>query len=121
MARLFCLWVFLALGGVGMLGVACQENVIEAMPDAYVGIGVELTIEAAGARVVRTLTDGAAGRAGLEADHVLLAVDDVILRGKSLADVVSLLRGKPGTEVQLLVRTPEGERKVKLTRQAMKR
>ena len=121
MERAFCLWFFLALGGVGMVGVACQENVIEAMPDSFVGIGVELSVVSAGARVVRTIPDGAAAAAGLQANHVILSVNDVVLRGRSLAEVVSMLRGQPGTDVEVLVRTPDGEREIKLTRQALQR
>jgi carboxyl-terminal processing protease len=121
MDRAFCLWVFFALGGVGTLGVACQQNVIEAMLDSYVGVGVELTIEAAGARVEKTLPDSAAAKAGLQAKQVILEVNGVGLRGKSLAEVVSMLRGAPNTQVEVLVRTPKGERQLTLTRRALSR
>ena len=104
-----------------MLGVACQQNVIEAMPDSYVGVGVELTIDAAGARVERTLPASAAAEAGLQAEQVILEVNGVVLRGKRLADVVSMLRGAPNTQVEILVRTPEGERQLTLTRRALSR
>lgn len=99
---------------------ACSDASIEAQPKSYVGIGVELTMEAAGARVVRILPGSDATRAGLTADDTILEVGGVSTRGLNLAEVVAALRGEPGTSVDVLVRTPTGERELVLTRRALK-
>lgn len=121
MAQAFCLWSFLIAGAIGALSASCQDRVIEAMPDEYVGVGIELTLESAGARVVRALPDGAAARAGIAAGDVLLSVDGEMLRGKSLAEVVDALRGEPGTRVEVGVRTPKGNKTLVLSRQPVQR
>jgi len=95
------------------------ERVLEANPQSYVGVGVELTMEAAGARVVRTLPEGAAAAAGLVEGDVLLEVDGQSLRGKHLAETVDLLRGEAGGHVTVLARTRTGDRHVDLVRRAI--
>lgn len=96
--------------------LACQKDVLDANPEHYVGIGVELTMEAAGARVVRVIDDGPAARAGLAANDVVLEIEGQPARGESLADVVNALRGQPGSQVKLLVRTSDGNKALTVTR-----
>jgi C-terminal processing protease CtpA/Prc len=99
---------------------ACGETAIEAQPRSYVGIGVELTMEAAGARVVRILPGSGAKAAGLSVDDTILEVSGVSTRGLNLAEVVAALRGEPGTTVEVLVRSHTGDRALMLTRRALK-
>jgi len=98
---------------------ACSDESLEAQPKNYVGVGVELTMEAAGARVVRILPGSDATRAGLAPDDVILEVAGVSTRGLNLAEVVGALRGDPGTSVEVLVRSTSGERELSLTRRAL--
>lgn len=99
--------------------VACQKDVLDANPERYVGIGVELTMEAAGARVVRVIEDGPAAEAGLQPNDVVLEVEGAPARGKGLADVVNAVRGAPGSKLQLLVRTSDGNKELTVTRRAI--
>lgn len=92
---------------------------MQANPERYVGIGVELTMVAAGARVVRVIENGPAASAGLVQDDVVLEVGGVSARGKTLAEVVKALRGEPGSNVQLLARTTDGNKHVTVTRRAI--
>ena len=110
------LWVVLLLGQIG----CTEKKTIQAQPPSYVGVGVELTMEAAGARVQRVLKNSSAEAASLEADDVILDVNGKPLRGQNLVQVVELLRGEPGTEVTLFVRTKSGNRYVKVTRKKLK-
>lgn len=98
---------------------ACSDDALEAQPKHYVGIGVELTMEAAGARVVRILPGSDATRAGLAPDDIILEVGGVSTRGLNLAEVVAALRGDPETTVDVLVRSASGERELALTRRAL--
>lgn len=106
--------ITLLLGGAG-----CEDEMMDAQPANYVGVGVEITMEAAGARVTRVLDGGGAKLAGVERGDVFLEVDGNALRGQSLADVVDLLRGKSGTEVKVLSRTTAGNRALLLVRKPM--
>lgn len=109
---------FLTLA-IGTLLSACEPKTMEAFPDRYVGIGVELTVEAAGARVVRVLEGGPAAEAGLKPGDVLLEVAGEPIRGWTLAEVVAALRGEPGSTVELYARTSKGYRTVTIPRRAL--
>ena len=111
---------FLALSFCFVAFLGCEGKTIEAFPEKYVGIGVELKSVTAGVRVVRVLDGGAAALSGIAADDVILAVSGIPLRGKRLAEVVDKLRGAPGTEVALRVRGKGGEREVQVKRSAIK-
>lgn len=101
------------------ISLACQGEVLEANPERYVGIGVELTMEAAGARVVRVIDKGPAAEAGLQPNDVVLEIEGAPARGKGLADVVNAVRGEPGSSLQLLVRTSDGNKEITVTRRAI--
>jgi len=73
------------------------------------GIGLELGMEEGLAKVVTAIEGTPAARAGLRSGDLLLRVDDQPVRGRTLAEVVKLLRGNPGTEVRLTV-VRSGER-----------
>ena len=101
---------------------ACErEKGIAPFPQAYAGVGLELTLEAAGARVVRVLPHGPSDIAGLRAGDVVLAVAGVPTRGQDLATVVGALRGPDASMVELQVRTAEGEKTVLLPRRALEK
>lgn len=79
---------------------------LEAMLDQeFAGVGLELAIdERSGETVVLApLAGGPAARAGIVAGERITAIDDRDLRGLSLAEVVRMLRGKPGESVSLRV------------------
>lgn len=101
-----------------MVASACTKE-MEAYPSHYAGIGVELEMEAGGARVTNVLGGGSAKAGGLRADDLILKVDGETVRGKSLAEIVDQLRGPEGTQVALTVRARKGEQTVTLTRRSM--
>jgi len=67
------------------------------------GIGLELTMKDGFAQVVSAIDDTPAWRAGLQTGDVILRVDNADMRGRSLGDVVKMLRGAPGAPVTLTV------------------
>ena len=81
----------------------CQKKVVEAFPETFVGVGVELTMKDDAAEVVRVLPGGSAGEAGVLPGDRVTAVDGVATRNKKLGDVVMAIRGRPGTQVTLAV------------------
>lgn len=109
----------LVLAALIAVASACERETMEANPERYVGIGVELTMEAAGARVVRVIDEGPAAASGLAKNDVVLEIEGVPARGMSLAEVVKSLRGEPGSSVKLLARTGEGNKELHVARKAI--
>ncbi|HET6344314.1 MAG TPA: PDZ domain-containing protein [Myxococcota bacterium] len=90
-------------------------------PEAFVGVGVELRIEAGVPVVVRTLPGGPCAVAGLQAGDRLLAVGDEPTEGASLGDVVMRLRGAPDTQVLLGVQRGGARFSLLVRRQPMRK
>ena len=55
-------------------------------------------------------------RGGMKKGDVILAVDDVEVSGKTLDEVLSLIRGEPGTPVKVTVSRQSGKSDLSLTR-----
>jgi C-terminal processing protease CtpA/Prc len=89
---------------VVLLCAACaKKEKVEAFPETFVGVGIELHIDDNTPNVVRVLNGGAADRAGLAAGDKLVAVNGEATSGKSLGDVVMALRGPPDSQVSVSV------------------
>ena len=69
----------------------------------FFGVGVEITMENGQVLVVSPIEDTPGHRAGLRAGDTIIAVDGEFTMEMSLSDVVSKMRGKRGTEVELQV------------------
>lgn len=109
----------IAIGVAAAIGMLGCETSMDPQPASFVGVGVEITMEAAGARVVRVFPNGGAARAGVEDGDVFLEVAGEPTRGQSLAAVVGRLRGEPGTKVEVLSRTPRGNATLNMERRQL--
>ena len=69
----------------------------------FFGVGVEITMENGQVMVVSPIEDTPGHRAGLRAGDTIVAVDGEFTMDMSLSEVVSKMRGKRGTEVELQV------------------
>jgi carboxyl-terminal processing protease len=69
----------------------------------YGGLGLEVRMEQAGARVNTTFEDAPAHRAGLKPGDLITRIDEASLEGLSLEQVTDRMRGKPDTEITLTV------------------
>ncbi len=87
---------------------------------SFGGVGLQLEPGAGLVRVTSTVPDGPAARAGVLVGDVILQVDDRPLAGGALADVVSRLRGEPGTPVTLVLRRADREFTLALTRDTIR-
>jgi carboxyl-terminal processing protease len=67
------------------------------------GIGLELTMDGVYASVVSSIEDTPAWKAGLRTGDVIYRIDGADVKGKTLTEVVKLLRGEPNTRVTLTV------------------
>jgi carboxyl-terminal processing protease len=69
----------------------------------YGGLGLEVRMEQAGARIGSMFEDAPAQRAGLKPGDLITRIDETSLEGMTLEQVTERMRGKPGTEIGLTV------------------
>ncbi len=75
----------------------------ESLAGTLQGIGAELKLENGAVMVVNPLKGSPAERAGLLPDDIVTEVNKASLDGKTLTEVVALIRGPKGTSVTLTV------------------
>lgn len=86
------------------------------------GLGIEVTMENGLVKVVSPIEDTPAAAAGLHPGDLITRIDAKDVQGMSLKDAVDMMRGKPNTDVKLLIFRPDEKRTfdVKLTRAVIK-
>ena len=67
------------------------------------GIGIEITMEDGFVKIISPIDDTPAQRAGLKSGDLVIEVEGVSLKDKSINDAVKLMRGEPGTKVSVKV------------------
>ena len=109
----------------GLLDTLDDESVAHLTPDAYSraqnpteenyqGIGAFVVIR--NGRLLQSPMRGSpAERAGLKAGDAMLEVDGVSVEGKSLQEVIAMVRGRAGSDVVLLVERPEVDEPLTIT------
>jgi len=87
--------------------------------DVGAGIGVEMGLRDGYVRVLRTLPDNPAKKAGVLAGDILYKVDDEEVYTWSTEDIANKLRGAAGTTVKLTVVRDGEEKSFDLTRETI--
>jgi carboxyl-terminal processing protease len=72
------------------------------------GLGIQVGMEDGFVKVISPIDDTPAYHAGLKAGDLIIRLGDKAVKGMSLNDAVSIMRGKPGTKLKLTV-VREGE------------
>jgi carboxyl-terminal processing protease len=94
-------------------------------PPHFTGIGVavgEDLVDKRGLLIARVFNSSPAKRAGIVSGDLIVAVNGRTLKGLTAAKATALIKGLPGTEVQLSIESPHGKsgkgklRIVKITR-----
>ncbi|MFU8895025.1 MAG: S41 family peptidase [Gammaproteobacteria bacterium] len=67
----------------------------------YIGIGVEVGVEAGSIVVITPIDGGPAARAGIVSGDIIFSVDGMPVSGADLEDTVNRMRGEPGTAIVL--------------------
>jgi len=82
------------------------------------GVGIQITKEEETQNIVviSPIEDTPAAEAGIISKDIIRKVDDKSTEGMDLNDVVSLIRGKPGTQVTLTIERDGNIQEYKLTR-----
>lgn len=79
------------------------------------GIGIEVTTEDGFIRVITPIDDTPAKKAGIEAGDLIIRLNDTAIRGIPLRETVDLMRGKPGTSIDLTILRRQSVTPLKIT------
>ena len=70
------------------------------------GLGIQVGMEDGFVKVIAPIDDTPAYRAGLESGDLIIRLDDKPVKGMTLDEAVKLMRGEPGSDIELtIVRT----------------
>ena len=97
------------------------QEMQESTSGEFFGVGIEITMQNNQVLVVSPIEDTPGHRAGLRAGDIIVAVDGELTMNMTLNEVVSKMRGKRGTDVELQVLHSDSSKPVtmKITRDAI--
>lgn len=87
--------------------------------DVGAGIGIEMALRDGYVRILRTLPDNPALKAGVKAGDIIYKINDEEVYDKGSEYISSKLRGEAGTKVKLTVMRDGEEKSFELTREAI--
>lgn len=67
------------------------------------GLGIQVGMEDGFVKVISPIDDTPAFKAGLQAGDLIIRLDDKTVKGLTLNEAVKIMRGKPGTDIELTV------------------
>nr|WP_276570135.1 S41 family peptidase [Thiocystis violacea] len=67
------------------------------------GLGIEVGLEDGFVKIIAPIDDTPAHRAGLQAGDIIIRIDEKPVKGLALNEAVKLMRGKPGTKIELTI------------------
>ncbi|MDX8396081.1 MAG: S41 family peptidase [Mariprofundaceae bacterium] len=67
------------------------------------GLGIEIVAADGGIKVVTPIEDTPADRAGIQPGDLIIKIEGVLTKGMSLMEGVKLMRGKPGSPINLTI------------------
>lgn len=79
------------------------------------GLGIEVGMENGFVKVIAPIDDTPAQKAGIQAGDLIIRLDDTPVKGLSLNDAVKIMRGKPGTALDLTIVREGVEQPLKIT------
>jgi carboxyl-terminal processing protease len=79
------------------------------------GLGIEVGMEDDFVKVIAPIDDTPAERAGIQAGDVIIRIDDKSVKGLGLDEAVKLMRGKPGTSIDLTIIREGNDKPLKFT------
>jgi len=86
------------------LNPADQADLMESTMGQFGGLGIVIATQGELIQIISPIDDTPAYRAGLQAGDLILKIDDQYVSEINLQDGVKLMRGLPGTKVNLTIR-----------------
>ncbi|MDC1105031.1 S41 family peptidase [Candidatus Thioglobus sp.] len=80
-----------------------QKSLMESASGKFGGLGIVISKKDDGIQVISPIDDTPAYKAGIQAGDLIIKIGDKPVRGMSLEDGVDLMRGEPGTDIQITV------------------
>ena len=90
-------------------------NLQEGTSGEFGGLGIEVGMEDGFIKVISPIDDTPAQKAGLQAGDLVIRLDDTPVKGMSLNDAVSRMRGEPGTDITLTIIRDGADKPLKVT------
>ncbi|GKW50829.1 S41 family peptidase [Halomonas sp. NCCP-2165] len=106
----------------GYLDEEAFDSLQESTQGEFGGIGIEVGLENGQLTVIAPIDDTPAARAGLQPRDAILRIEETATEGLSLQEAVNLMRGEPGTDLELtlLRRGEETPRTIILSREIIR-
>jgi carboxyl-terminal processing protease len=80
-----------------------QKSLMESASGKFGGLGIVISKKDEGIQVISPIDDTPAYKAGIQAGDLIVKIGKKPVRGMSLEDGVDLMRGEPGTDVQITI------------------
>ena len=80
-----------------------QKSLLESASGKFGGLGIVISKKDEGIQVISPIDDTPAYKAGIQAGDLIVKIGKKPVRGMSLEDGVDLMRGEPGTDVQITI------------------
>jgi carboxyl-terminal processing protease len=94
------------------------QSLNDAARGRYSGIGVKLKTEENRIVIDAVINGSPADEAGVNPGDIITSVNGEAVRGRNLSDSIDAMNGDPGSELTLIVHSPDGkDRELRLTRE----
>ncbi|WP_289172322.1 S41 family peptidase, partial [uncultured Parasutterella sp.] len=98
------------------------KDLQEGTAGEFGGLGIEVSADPSGVKVISPIDDTPAARAHIRAGDIIFKIDGKLIKDQSLNDSVKMMRGKPDTNIELSIlrKGSAGPINIKLTRAIIK-
>ncbi len=97
------------------LDVASYKELRVGTSGEFGGLGIVVGMEDGFVKVISPIDDTPADKAGIKAGDLIIRLDETPVKGMSLDEAVKIMRGKPGTAIDLLVVREGADKPMKIT------
>ncbi|MCI2042181.1 MAG: S41 family peptidase [Bacilli bacterium] len=93
-----------------------STNFNQTLEGNYEGVGIEVTLDTKKVKITKVFADTPAKKAGIKVGDYITKVNGESVEGKSLSDVVSLIKNAKNKEVEITITRDNQEKTMKVTR-----